>query len=338
METKQLNVINGGFLSTKDLNLATSLLRAGELVAFPTETVYGLGADATNAEAIKKIYLAKGRPSDNPLIAHVGSFEQLKNIVEHIPAYVEDLIHQFSPGPITYILKHNKVCSSEVTAGLDTIAVRIPSHPVALQLLKACDFPVAAPSANLSGKPSPTSANHVSNDLTGKIPMIIDGGHTGVGLESTVLDCTGEVPVVLRHGSITGEMIEQALNITLDQSKREAGIGPKSPGLKYKHYAPSIPLILVKRSPKELEEVILSHQTSGEKVGVLLKDSTASELNIESNFKLGETIEEIAGKLYEALRSFENTNYDIIIIESFKEEGLGIAVMDRLTRAATKII
>lgn len=338
MKTKQLNITHEGLLSNNDLNLASSLLKAGELVAFPTETVYGLGADATNGDAIRKIYHAKGRPSDNPLIAHVGKYEQLKEIVEFVPAYVKKLIHQFSPGPITYILKHNGVCSNEVTAGLDTIAVRIPNHPVALQLLQACQFPVAAPSANLSGKPSPTSAQHVSNDLTGKIPLIINGEKTGVGLESTVLDCTGNVPIVLRYGSITSEMIEEALNITLPSNKPKTDQSPKSPGLKYKHYAPSIPLLLVKGSLKDLENTIFSYKEAGRKVGLLLKDSTTHKLGLKSNYKLGETIDEIAGNLYQGLRSFEQTDYDVIIIESFKEEGLGIAVMDRLTRAASKII
>lgn len=338
METKQLKITKSGLLSASDLKLATSLLQSGELVAFPTETVYGLGADATNTEAIKKIYLAKGRPSDNPLIAHVGSFEQLEEIVETVPAYVKELSHQFSPGPLTYILKHNEVCSNKVTSGLDTIAVRIPSHPVALQLLRACDFPVAAPSANLSGKPSPTSASHVLNDLTERIPLIIDGGPTGVGVESTVIDCIGEKPVVLRHGSVTEEMIAQALKITLNKNKQNEVQSPKSPGLKYKHYAPSIPLLLVKKSPDELKQVILSHRDAGKKVGVLLSDVTANRLKLKSDFDLGTSIEEIAGNLYTALRSFEHTNYDIIIIESFKEEGLGVAVMDRLTRAATEII
>lgn len=338
MNTKQLKLTDEGLLSQDDLIQAVELLKRGELVAFPTETVYGLGADATNSIAIEKIYRAKGRPNDNPLIAHVGSFEQLKKIVKYIPSYVEKLIHAFSPGPITYILKHNNICSKKVTAGLDTIAVRIPNHSLALQLLQACEFPVAAPSANLSGKPSPTSALHVLNDLDGKIPMIIDGGNTGVGLESTVIDCTGDLPQILRHGSITRDMIEHTLNVSIKNQLNKKESAPLSPGLKYKHYAPSIPLVLVNGSNAEIRKAILSYEEKGKKVGVLLSDSTAFELNLKSNFKLGKTIEEIASNLYEGLRSFEQTNYDVIITQSYKKEGLGIAVMDRLTRASTQII
>lgn len=297
-----------------------------------------MGADATNDQAIEKIYETKGRPSDNPLIAHVGNYKQLKQIVKEIPAYVEKLIHEFSPGPITYILKHNNVCSEKVTAGLDTIAVRIPAHPVALQLLNACNFPVAAPSANLSGKPSPTSAEHVFNDLSGKIPLIIDGGHTGVGLESTVIDCTGELPHILRYRSITEKMIEQTLNIKLVETKQSPKNIPKSPGLKYKHYAPAIPLILVEGDSEKLKKEIIAYQTQGKNVGVLLSDQTAKKINIDSNYKLGTTIEEVASNLYEGLRSFEKGTYDVIIAETYKKSGLGIAVMDRLTRASTKII
>lgn len=336
--TKQLKVRQDGRLTKEDLNQAVEFLRAGELVAFPTETVYGLGADATNPLAIEKIYLAKGRPSDNPLIAHVGDYDQLKKLVKYIPPYVEKLIHHFSPGPITYILKHNHVCSKKVTAGLETIAVRIPSHPVALQLLKACEFPVAAPSANLSGKPSPTSATHVLKDLAGKISVIIDAGSTDLGLESTVLDCTGDVPVILRDGSITGEMIEKVLNVALKQSEQHTIKTPKSPGLKYKHYAPAIPLILIEGNKEKIKTEILTYQALGKKVGLLLSDQTANKLGLKSNFKLGKDIEEIASNLYNGLRSFEKANYDVIITESFEKNGLGIAVMDRLTRAATKII
>lgn len=338
MKTKQLKVKTGDLLTKKELNHAVETLVAGELVAFPTETVYGLGADATNSLAILKIYQAKGRPSDNPLIAHVGSFNQLKRLVKYVPTYVEELIHHFSPGPITYILKHNHVCSKKVTAGLDTIAVRIPSHPIALQLLKACEFPVAAPSANLSGKPSPTSAKHVLKDLAGKIPLIIDAGNTGVGLESTVLDCTGDLPIILRDGSITKEMIEKVLNVTLKQNEQDTIKTPKSPGLKYKHYAPAIPLILIQGNKEKIRREIIAYQTLGKKVGILLSDQTAMDLDLKSNFRLGQTIEEIASNLYDGLRSFENMDYDVIIAESFEKKDLGIAVMDRLTRAATKII
>src|SRR5699024_3926164 len=175
METKQLKITKSGLLSASDLKLATSLLQSGELVAFPTETVYGLGADATNTEAIKKIYLAKGRPSDNPLIAHVGSFEQLEKTVETVPAYVKELSHQFSPGPLTYILIHNEICSKKVTSELDTIAVRIQIHSVALQVLTDCDLPVAAPSVNLSATPNTTRATYVFNAITGRNPLRIDG-------------------------------------------------------------------------------------------------------------------------------------------------------------------
>lgn len=338
METKLFTTTTTKRLKKTELEEVTSALSLGELVAFPTETVYGLGADATNSNAIEKIYLAKGRPSDNPLIVHVASFNQLKKLVKSVPLYVEKLINEFSPGPITYILEHNHTCSEKVTAGLSTIAVRIPNHPTALHILESIDFPIAAPSANLSGKPSPTKAEHVLTDLDGRLPIIIDGGATGVGLESTVLDCTGEVPSVLRHGSIAEEDIKRMLKIDVLQKNTENNSAPKSPGMKYKHYAPSIPLILVTGNLDKLKEVIMYYEELEKNIGYLVSHSTAKKLGATHAFNLGKTIEEIAGNIYEGLRSFEGQDYDIIICESFPQGGLGTAVMDRLTRAATEKI
>src|SRR5690625_3488927 len=219
---------------------AAHLLQSGEVVAFPTETVYGLGADAMNDTAVKKIFQAKGRPADNPLIVHVATKKQLAELVKFIPEYVEKLIEQFSPGPITYVLKSNGKVATTVTGGLDTVGIRIPDHPVALQLLQVCNVPLAAPSANIYGKPSPTSADHVLDDMDGKIAGIIDGGSSKGGIESTVVDCTREQPTILRLGGIPVTKIEDVIGSVHTYEQNSSNESPKSPGLKYKHYAPEV--------------------------------------------------------------------------------------------------
>lgn len=209
METIRWNLKNDYLYNQKAINGAAALLKSGSAVAFPTETVYGLGADATNEAAVSKIFQAKGRPEDNPLIAHVATKSQLTRLVDSYPPFVDKLIDEFVPGPLTFVLPSNGTCVKNVTAGLSTIAVRIPDHPVAQELLKVSDIPIAAPSANISGKPSPTTGNHVWADLHGKIAGILDGGPTGVGVESTVIDCTDEIPIILRPGGITKEQLEK---------------------------------------------------------------------------------------------------------------------------------
>jgi len=325
-------------LDMTNIEEATYLLRSGEIVAFPTETVYGLGADATNERAVKKIFQAKGRPADNPLIVHVATKEQVANLVEHIPSYVEILMEHFSPGPITYVLKSNGKVASAVTGGLDTVGVRIPNHPVALQLLQTCNIPLAAPSANVSGKPSPTSADHVAYDMDGKIAGIIDGGPSKNGLESTVVDCTKEVPVILRLGGISANQIESVVGAVDVLTQTSAQHTPKSPGLKYKHYAPEVPLTLLIRQANNAQQFIDKKKKKGLKVGILWCGKLQRVFQpVEKVIHLGDNEKEIAKNLYASLRSFKKGDVDSIICIVPSTNDIGQVVIDRLQRAATEI-
>lgn len=326
-------------IEEKKIKQAVAFLKAGEVVAFPTETVYGLGADATNEAAIEKIFVAKGRPSDNPLIVHIAEERQLDQLVKDVPLYVFDLMKHFSPGPITYILPSKGAVAGNVTAGLQTLAVRIPNHPIALEILRESMLPIAAPSANTSGKPSPTSAQHVREDLDGKIASIVDGGATAVGLESTVVDCTGDIPVILRLGMITKEAICRLVgHVDVYDKHVVEQEQPKSPGLKYKHYAPDVPLVLVTGGERKLQAAIDEQVAKNRRVGVLASDAIANEISASYVVRLGKTDTEIATHLYKGLRSFNQEKVDIIFCESFQTSGIGAAIMDRLTRAATKVI
>jgi len=338
MDTKLLIATENHSLREESIRAAAKLLHAGEVVALPTETVYGLGADATNRLAVEKIFIAKGRPSDNPLIVHVANKEQLFELVEEAPAYVEKMIDCFSPGPITYVLKSSGKLASNVTAGLTTVGVRIPDNDVALDLISNSGLPIAAPSANISGKPSPTAAEHVLDDLNGKIAGILDGGPANVGVESTVVDCTNEIPVILRLGKITPDQIHNVAGFVecADGSKGEVG-KPRSPGLKYKHYAPEVPLVLVKNR-NELQRAIEQERKLGNRVGVLASAATAKNVMADEIVVLGESETEMAMKLYQALRSFKQTDVDLVMCESLPQEGVGKAVMDRIERAADKIL
>lgn len=339
--TVRWNIHDSKNINSREIQEAARFLVNGMTVAFPTETVYGLGADATSEEAVAKIFEAKGRPGDNPLIAHVATKKQLLGLVDNLPAYAEKLIDAFSPGPITFVLPSNGTCAENVTAGLSTIGVRIPDHPIALELLNVADIPVAAPSANISGKPSPTIADHVWLDLNEKINGLIDGGPTGVGLESTVLDCTAEIPIILRPGGITKEQIEAVVgNVLVDPALANSSEKPKAPGMKYTHYAPEAPLWLIDASVDNLQEIINHEQSIGKKVGVMASDETASQLRANEILQLGthENLAGIAINLYDALRTFKNGNIDLIICEAFSEEGIGQAIMNRLQKAATKYV
>ena len=235
--------------SYPQIEQASDLLSKNEVVAFPTETVYGLGGNAKSDEAVEKIFAAKGRPSDNPLIIHIAEGSQLEEFVEEIPDKALTLMNHFWPGPLTIIFNYKKgTLSGKATAGLQTVAVRMPDHPVAMAIIKKVGLPIAAPSANRSGRPSPTSALHVKEDLDGRIAGIVDGGLTGVGVESTVLDCTSEIPVILRPGGVTKEQLQEVVGeISSDPALTDTKEAPKSPGMKYRHYAPDAPLILVDR-------------------------------------------------------------------------------------------
>ncbi|SES28058.1 L-threonylcarbamoyladenylate synthase [Gracilibacillus ureilyticus] len=314
---------------------AAELVKKGELIAFPTETVYGLGADATSEEAVKKIYEAKGRPSDNPLIVHVADRHQIKNYVEEIPPLAERLIDHFMPGPFTIILKSNGKIAPTVTAGLDTVAIRIPDHPAGRNFIRETGLPIAAPSANISGKPSPTKARHVAEDLNGRIAGIIDGGATGVGLESTVVDGTGELPVILRPGGVTAEEIKAITDIAESPARQESD-KPKAPGMKYNHYEPDAPMILIDGDAGFFQQQINQFSSKGEKVAVIASNELAEKLETEHIYQCGPRInlKEVAVNLYEALRFFKKTDVDIILAETFEDKGIGQAIMNRLTKAA----
>lgn len=318
---------------------AASLLRDGELIAFPTETVYGLGANALNGQAVANIYQAKGRPSDNPLIVHIGHKEQLNGLVEEIPDVAHTLISRFWPGPLTLIFKKKEgVFPDTVTAALETVAIRMPDHPLALQLIRESGCPVAAPSANLSGKPSPTTAQHVYEDLNGRIAGIVDGGATGVGLESTVLDITGDVPLILRPGGVTIEQLREIIgHVEVDKGLLKEKEAPKAPGMKYKHYAPQAPLTLVDGSPSFLQSLVDEKRAEGLRVGIY----TVSEHKhlYEADIILeGGTLKDlrtIAENMYGVLREFDHEGPDVIFGEAYPHEGIGEAIMNRLLKAAS---
>lgn len=315
---------------------AADLLKKGEAVSFPTETVYGIGADATSEAAVAKIFAAKGRPADNPLIAHVASKSLLKEIITTLPRIAEHLINTFTPGPMTFVLPSNGSCAGNVTADSPTIGVRIPSHPTAQKLLKTCALPIAAPSANLSGRPSPTTAAHVWTDLNGRISGLLDDGPTGIGLESTVIDCTRDVPVILRPGGISKAMIEAELRFPVQEAvPSQDAEKPRAPGMKYTHYAPRMPLWLVDGGVEAIQQTIDRERKNGKKVGVMAQDMTAAALKADYKTTLGENLPAVAANIYDALRSFDGKEVDIIMCETFPEAGIGNAIMNRLSKASS---
>jgi L-threonylcarbamoyladenylate synthase len=317
---------------------AAKILQQDEVVAFPTETVYGLGANATSDTAVEKIFKAKGRPSDNPLIVHISNKEQLEGLVEEIPVDASKLIDAYWPGPLTIIFKNKEnVFSERVTAGLDTVGIRMPDHPVALSIIEASGLPIAAPSANRSGKPSPTTAQHVIDDLEGRIAGVVDGGETGVGVESTVVDCTGEIPVILRPGGITKEQLEEVVGkVEVDPSLKEGKGAPKSPGMKYTHYAPDAPVYLVDGTKEDVQRLVDEKKEEGLKVGVLTTEERMDWYQADLILSAGrrDDLKTVAQQLYDTLRAFNRSNVDIIFAEMFPEEGVGLAIMNRLQKAA----
>jgi len=322
---------------------AATIIENGGLVAFPTETVYGLGADAFNIRAVERIYAAKGRPGDNPLILHVASREQFFELTEDVPPYVNGLIKEFWPGPLTLVAKKKQGIPAWVGGhplnSTSTVGVRMPNHPVALALLHASGKPIAAPSANKSGRPSPTSAKHVKDDFSnsGEVDMIIDGGEApDVGIESTVVDVTGDVPVILRHGSITHAMIQNAAGRELGSAK--TGDAPRSPGTKYRHYAPNAPMTILRGTPKNIA-IYLSNESFeiDEKIGLLVSEATKKFLQKTRNVKiisLDGDMNLVAQKLFANLRQFDKLNVTKIYAEATQSVGIGIAIMDRMLKAA----
>lgn len=318
---------------------AAAALKRGELVAFPTETVYGLGADATNEEAVKKVYLAKGRPSDNPLIVHVNSIAMVEKYAAEIPADARKLMKAFWPGSLTIILKIKKhVLSKTVTGGLKTVAFRFPDCKPTLELIEKAGVPMVGPSANTSGKPSPTTAQHVYHDLHGKIAGILDNGPTRVGVESTVLDMSTDQPVILRPGAVTKKDIESVIgSIELNHHKVGKNETPKAPGMKYKHYAPNAQVYIVDHE-EDWPKVVKWIQDQPFDVGMMAKERILQHAILPMNavqFSLGTGIQDASARLFDGLRQFDDQpNVKAIVAQAFPAEGLGGAYMNRLNKSA----
>ena len=327
----------------RKIQRAGEIIKKGGLVAFPTETVYGLGGDALNPDSSAKIYAAKGRPSDNPLIVHIGCLEDLNKIVKKVPGKAQKLAEAFWPGPLTMVLEKSDIVPITTTGGLSTVAVRMPDHPAALELIRASGGYIAAPSANVSGKPSPTLAKYVAEDLDGKIEMILDGGPVGIGLESTIVDLSENDPVILRPGFITCEMLEEIAGpVETDRTilSADAGGVPRAPGMKYRHYAPQGDLTIVEGPGGEVTAFI-NEQTkrlekAGEKVGIIGTDGSIHKYpaGIVKSAGSRDREESIAKELYRILREFDDEQVTVIFSEAFEDKGIGQAIMNRLLKAA----
>lgn len=323
---------------------AGRLIAQGELVAFPTETVYGLGGDALDPDASRKIYAAKGRPSDNPLIVHIAEFDDMKRVAREVPEQAKKLADAFWPGPLTMIVWKSDAVPEATTGGMQTVAVRMPNHPVALELIRRSGCLIAAPSANTSGRPSPTEAQHVAEDLSGKIAMILDGGPVGIGIESTIIDLTEEKPMILRPGYITPEMLSEVLQeevvidpgiIAADDTRK-----PKAPGMKYKHYAPKAEMIIVDGAQDavidKINELTAAKRAEGKKVAVIATDETKDRYDAQVILSMGKRADEdaIAQHLYKILRECDELDVGEIYSECFQTPRIGQAIMNRLLKAA----
>ncbi|HDK7166859.1 threonylcarbamoyl-AMP synthase [Clostridium sporogenes] len=326
------------------ISKAGNILRQGGLVVFPTETVYGLGANALDKDAVKKIFEAKGRPQDNPLIVHISKVKDIEKLVEEIPPIAQKLMDKFWPGPMTIILKKKDIIPNETSAGLDSIGIRMPSNKIAMELISMAGAPIAAPSANLSGKPSPTDLETCIEDLDGRVNMILGGDNSEVGVESTVIDCTINPPCILRPGGITLEMLKEVdSDIYIDPAimkKPDKELRPKAPGMKYRHYAPKAPLKIIKgdlnKTIEKINEMVQNYIDAEKKVGIIATDETID------NYKKGEVVSigsrkdlnTIAHNLFYVLRTFDEKNVDLILSEAFEEKDMGVAIMNRLKKSA----
>ncbi|WP_091690649.1 L-threonylcarbamoyladenylate synthase [Methanococcoides vulcani] len=327
---------------------AADIIRTGGTVAFPTETVYGLGADALNADAVHKIFKAKGRPADNPLIVHIANIDQCSKLAEEIPADAIKLMETFWPGPLTLILKAKDVVPDVTTGGLNTVGLRMPDNPVALELIRRSDTPLAAPSANTSGSPSPTTAEHVIHDLDGKIDAILDGGPADIGLESTVVDMTDKVPTILRPGHVSAEDIRKCVgDVRIGYRDRtlEEGEVARSPGMKYTHYSPKTKVILIEGNIKDVHkamtEIVSDCHREGGRVGLFVTEETAKVVNADEICSLGKRNipSQAARSIFMGLRHLDDKEIDLIIVDgTLKKEGIGTAVFNRLRKAADRII
>ncbi len=342
MDTKVFRLEKSN-LDSKKINELGQIIQTGGLVAFPTETVYGLGGDALNKESAKKIYAAKGRPSDNPLIVHICCMEDLYRIVKRVPDSALKLAQAFWPGPLTMIFEKNDMVPCETTGGLSTVAVRMPKDPIALEFIRQSGGFVAAPSANVSGRPSPTLAKYVLEDMDGRIEAVIDGGEAIIGLESTIVDLTGQVPMILRPGYVTKEMLENVLE-TVDEDKTmmhlTEGDKPKAPGMKYKHYAPKGELTIIagdsEKVVSKINEMSLAMRRAGKRTGVIATSENFAFYKADVIKDIGSRENEayIAKELYRILREFDDEAVEVIYSESFNEGGIGQAIMNRLLKAA----
>lgn len=342
MNTKILKIEDGN--EDEVIREAGEILKSGGLVAFPTETVYGLGGDALKEDAARRIYSAKGRPSDNPLIVHIADIGALDELACEIPDSAYKLADAFWPGPLTMIFKKKDIVPYGTTGGLDTVAIRMPSHPVAHRLIKDSGVYIAAPSANLSGRPSPTRAEHVIEDMDGRIDMIIDGGAIEIGIESTIVDVTCEVPMILRPGYVTADMIKEVLgDVCFDETVLAHSMvkgKPKAPGMKYRHYAPKAELTIFEgeneKVVSKINELAVKYEYDGLKVGILSSNEN------EHKYAHGEVVvvgsreneHEVAAHLFDVLRHFDHIDVDVILSEGFSEDSFGQAVMNRLIKAA----
>ena len=342
MKTEYVDLREGKDIK-EGVKKAAEIIKRGGLVAFPTETVYGLGANGLDENAVPKIYEAKGRPSDNPLILHISKLDEIEDIVKEIPKSALILAEEFWPGPLTMVFKKSERIPYRTTGGLESVAIRMPSNKIARELIKAAGVPIAAPSANSSGRPSPTKAAHVIYDLDGKIDMVIDGGEVDIGIESTIVDVTGEVPVILRPGFITEKMLSEAIGrVEIDEVAKslspDKDLKPKAPGMKYRHYAPRGKMTIYKGSHSKVVERINEEisKLEGKKTGVLATDETKSYYKADIIISLGsrEDGESIAHNLFDALRKFDDDDVEFIYSEGFDENKLGFAIMNRLHKSA----
>lgn len=369
--TNYINTIISSGNDDKAIERASEILRQGGLVAFPTETVYGLGADALNEDASAKIYAAKGRPSDNPLIVHIADTKAVYELAESVPEKAVMLMEAFWPGPLTIILNKKKIVPDGTTGGLDTVAIRMPSHPVAMKLIKESGVYIAAPSANTSGRPSPTLAEHVIEDMNGRIDMILDGGAVGIGIESTIVDLTGETPTILRPGYITKKMLEEIIgDVSIDRAiiEPDPNLRPKAPGMKYTHYAPKGEVTIVEseasddlkdklnssvietKSETNKEEIrlhdkkvidkinslIAEKAAQGFKTAVIATKDNAPYYNCDNVLIVGEADKgvTISANLYAILRKCDTIGAEYIYSEALNQNELGGAIMNRLLKAA----
>ncbi|NFN16737.1 threonylcarbamoyl-AMP synthase [Clostridium botulinum] len=335
--------INNIIDNEEKIKEAAKVIKDGGIVAFPTETVYGLGSDALNEDAVKKIFIAKGRPQDNPLIVHVAS-KNIQSLVEYIPDIAQKLIDKYWPGPLTLILKKKSIIPNITSADLDTIGIRMPNNEIALKLIEMSNTVIAAPSANISGRPSPTDVERCIEDLSGKVDCIVGGDKSNIGLESTILDCTVNPPLVLRPGGITLEMLKDIDNrIEIDgaiMKKSTDDLKPKAPGMKYRHYAPKAKVKIIsgerKKTIEKMKEMVDYYIDNNKKVCILTIEENEKEYNKGIKVVLGsrENLLMVAQNLFESLRKCDDLGADIILAEAYEEKGVGIAIMNRLNKAA----